>query len=298
MTVAARCFTPILSLALGLFCQASLASLLPPAATEIREALRSDQLDRAVEISEAATEGSSDARIWLWAGRAYGRQALEANVFTMAKWAGRTRTAWEKAVELDPELLDARFDLIQYYLQAPGIVGGGRDKAEAQVGEIARRDAGLGKLAQSWLAFADKDAARAEALQREAVQASPDNTRVLMALSGTLQRGEKWDEVEALWQARLDRAPQDPMARYQLGRLAALRGEKLEHGLAMLDAFIAGGEVPDELSIAAAHWRRGQLLEKLGRLDEARQAYTIGLTDASVKQLAEADLARLAKAKG
>lgn len=294
LAVARRCS----ALLLILCSTATLAEPLPAAATEIRDALRSNDLDQAVELSESSTETSSDARVWLWAGRAYGRQALEANVFTMAKWAGRTRSAWEKAVELDPELLDARFDLIQYYLQAPGIVGGGRDKAEAEVAEIARRDTALGKLAESVLAYADKDQARAEALQREAANASPDNTRVLMALSGTLQRGEKWDEVEALWQSRLERAAHDPMARYQLGRLAAVRGEKLEQGLAMLDAFIAAGEVPDELSIAAAHWRRGQLLEKLGRIEEARTAYKVGLTDAAVKQLAEADLKRLASAKG
>src|SRR5690606_26237095 len=93
---------------------------LPAEAVEIRDALRRNDLDAAIEASESATGGSADARVWLWAGRAYGRQAIEASLFTQPKWAGRTRDAWEKAVALDPELLDARFDLIQYYLQAPG----------------------------------------------------------------------------------------------------------------------------------------------------------------------------------
>ncbi|MCK7595381.1 hypothetical protein [Pseudomarimonas salicorniae] len=285
-------------LLLALASPALFADTLPAQAQQIREALRGNDLDRAVEIAEAASEDSKDARVLVWAGRAYGRQAVQASVFTQAKWAGRTRDAWERAVEIDPDMLDARFDLIQYYLQAPGFLGGGRDKAESQVAAIGQRDAGLGKLAASILAFSDKDAARGEALQREAAELSPDNGRVLLAYSGTLQRGEKWAESEALWRARLARVPGDAMARYQLARLAAIRDDKIEEGLALIDAFIAAGEVPDELSLPAAHWRRGQLLEKLGRIEEARAAYELGKADPSVKQMAEADLKRLASAKG
>ena len=270
---------------------------LPAEAVEIRDALRRNDLDAAIEASESATGGSADARVWLWAGRAYGRQAIEASLFTQPKWAGRTRDAWEKAVALDPELLDARFDLIQYYLQAPGFLGGGRDKAAQQVAEIARRHEGLGKLAQSWLSMADKDPQAAEALQRAAHALDPEHPRIALALSSTLQRSEQWNEVDALWRARLDRQADDALARYQLARLAAIRGEKLEEGLALIDAFIAAGELPEDLSLAAAQWRRGQLLEKLGRIDEARAALRLGLADPSVKRLAEADLKRLS-AKG
>lgn len=266
---------------------------LPAEAVEIRDALRRNDLDAAVEASETATGSATDARVWLWAGRAYGRQALEASVFTQPKWAGRTRDAWEKAVEVDPELLDARFDLIQYYLQAPGFLGGGRDKATAQVSEIARRSPALGKLAESILAGADKDAGRAEALLREAHALDPEQPRILLALSSRLQRSESWSESEALWRKRLEQMPEDALARYQLARIAAIRGEKLEEGLALIEAFIAAGELPEDLSLAAAHWRRGHLLEKLGRIDEARAALQLGTTDPSVKQLAEADLKRL-----
>ena len=290
-----RCLSALL---LALLSTLAFAETLPREAEAIRQALRDNQLDQAIALSESATSSSRDARVWLWAGRAYGRQALDANVFTMAKWAGRTRNAWEQSVKLDPTLIDARMDLIQYYLQAPGFVGGGRDKAEQQVTAIAGLDPALGKLAESRLAYADKNAARVEALQREALALSPDQPRLLIALSGTLQQAGKWDEVRSLWQARLQRAPEDASARYQLGRMAAIRGERLEEGLALLDAFIAAGEVPENLSMAAAQWRRGQLLEKLGRIEEARDAYQQGLADPSVKQLAEADLKRLGSAKG
>src|SRR5205085_11543518 len=40
----------------------------------------------------------------------------------------------------DPNLIDARFSLIEFYLQAPGIMGGSETKAIEQANEIKRRD--------------------------------------------------------------------------------------------------------------------------------------------------------------
>ena len=43
--------------------------------------------------------------------------------------APKLRNAFETAVKLDPSLTEARSALIEYYLQAPSMVGGGADKA-------------------------------------------------------------------------------------------------------------------------------------------------------------------------
>lgn len=286
--------TLITALAL-LLATATAADPLPQEAARIRDALAREDLEAAIEASERAMKDARDARVLLWAGRAFGLQALKASLLTKLKWAGRTREAWEKAVELDPNGLEARFDLLQYYLQAPSIAGGGRDKAEAQVRRIAALDPAQGKLAESYLALADGDAQRALSLQREAYAMDADAPRIALALAMSLQRDARWEAVQALWSERLARRPGDALARYQLGRLAAVRGENLEEGLALLDAFIAAGEVPDGLSLAAAHWRRAQILEKLGRIDEARAALARATADPAVRRLAEADIERLGR---
>lgn len=48
------------------------------------------------------------------------------------------KSAWEKAVQLDPKTVDARESLIQYYLQAPAIAGGSVDKAIEMATEIKK----------------------------------------------------------------------------------------------------------------------------------------------------------------
>jgi hypothetical protein len=50
----------------------------------------------------------------------------------------------EKAVELNPDNIEARFDLLEYYLQAPAFLGGDAAKAQAQAAEIAKRNATAG----------------------------------------------------------------------------------------------------------------------------------------------------------
>lgn len=77
-------------------------------------------------------------------GETYGAIAASGGMLKGMKYAGRVREELEKAVELDPRNFTARDDLNQFYLMAPGIVGGGSDKAERNTAsfEVARPEAG------------------------------------------------------------------------------------------------------------------------------------------------------------
>jgi tetratricopeptide (TPR) repeat protein len=57
-------------------------------------------------------------------GRAYGRLAEEANWFTALGLVSKTRKQLERAVELNAKNLKAISDLIDFYEQAPGLLGG------------------------------------------------------------------------------------------------------------------------------------------------------------------------------
>ena len=52
----------------------------------------------------------------------------------------KVRTEFERAVELDPKNSEARADLAEFYIEAPSIVGGGKDKARAQAEALAGFD--------------------------------------------------------------------------------------------------------------------------------------------------------------
>jgi len=96
------------------------------------------------ERSVQLDSGNSEYHRWL--GRAYGEQAEQAGgaAFFLAR---KVKRHLEKAVELSPDNVEARFDLLEYYLRAPTFLGGDVAKAKAQAAEIAKRDATVGSEA-------------------------------------------------------------------------------------------------------------------------------------------------------
>lgn len=209
-----------------------------------RLALRRNDQDRAVvylEKAVALAPTNSSAHQFL--GDAYGLSAQKAGLFSKMGLAGKCRTAYEKAVELDPKNLDARFSLLSYYQQAPGIAGGGIDKALAQAQEIKKLDESRGRVALAGVYAADKKYAEAFTLFEEVIKATPDDYGAL----------------------------------YQTGRLAAISGDRLDRGLECLNRCLTLTPPANQPVHAAAHWRIGNILEKKGDKTGARAAYEAAL---------------------
>lgn len=130
-----------------------------------RARLKTRQWDRAVQALEKAVAiEPANPRYRLLLGRACGHRASNSSFLTAMRWARRVVKEFETARSLAPENTDVRFDLLEYYLSAPGIVGGGKDKAEAEVRAIERLNPGMGYLARATVHIKDKkwDLARKE----------------------------------------------------------------------------------------------------------------------------------------
>jgi tetratricopeptide (TPR) repeat protein len=69
-----------------------------------------------------------------WLGKAYGRMAERSSWLAALELANKTRESLERAVELNTRNVDALVSLMQFYSQAPGIVGGDPAKA-SELGE-------------------------------------------------------------------------------------------------------------------------------------------------------------------
>src|SRR5579863_3477645 len=99
------------------------------------------------EQAVAAEPGNSVYHHWL--GRAFGRRAEMGNPFTAFGYASKARQHFEKAVELDSKNSEAVNDLFEYYLEAPGVIGGGMDKAVKVAEQIAEHNAAEGNYARA-----------------------------------------------------------------------------------------------------------------------------------------------------
>lgn len=244
-----------------------------------------------LEKAAALAPSRSDVQVEL--GRAYGQAALRANILRQAGLAGKTRTAWEKAVALDANNLEARDLLIQYYLNAPGFLGGGVDKARAQAAEIKKRDAARGHLAFATIALSQKDPATAERELKAGVQAAPANPRLRLLLGSLYQEQQKWDAAFETLEALLKADPDNWDALYQVGRAGALSGKRLDRAEECLKRYFGHKPGPEQAPLANAHFRLGQVYEKKGNKAQARAEYQTALKlDPSLKDAKEA-LAKL-----
>ncbi|MEK8029281.1 hypothetical protein AACH06_00490 [Ideonella sp. DXS29W] len=88
------------------------------------------QQDAGVPVAEACVKAHPESGVCHYVlANLLGVQALRAGMFKAMGMAGRIRESYEKAVALQPDAFNHRLGLMQFYLAAPSIAGGGTDKA-------------------------------------------------------------------------------------------------------------------------------------------------------------------------
>jgi len=95
-------------------------------------------------------------------GGVLGMIAKDSNKFKALGMIADIRTSFEKAIQLNPKHIDARWALIELYLQLPGIVGGSESKAISysdQLYKISPVDGYLskGKIAEYFNRYTDAE---------------------------------------------------------------------------------------------------------------------------------------------
>jgi tetratricopeptide (TPR) repeat protein len=165
-------------------------------------------------LEKAATIAPNDSMIQTWLGRAWGMRAESAFPLAAVGHAGKTRDAFERAVKLDPKNHEALGDLFDFYMGAPGVVGGGLDKAEALLPNYAQYDPLGFHIAKAHIAEKKQKYPEAEASFRKAVETSPQTLSVNLELAEFLSRRERFDESEAVFQHAAEMSSDSPRVWY------------------------------------------------------------------------------------
>jgi len=238
-----------------------------------RARLQAGQAEQAIAAADKATKlAPDDAQAFRWLGNAYGMRVGQVGMLGKMAVAPKLRAAFERAVQLDGNLLEARFALVEFYMQAPGALGGGVDKARAQAVQIGRRDAAQGQLAHAGIALHEKRAADAHQHYAAALAARPVDPRVRLAVAAGYQRLERWDDAFGLLRAWTAEPAAPASAWYQLGRAAAVSGRSLDEGAAALEKYLALPRTFDDPEPKHALYRLGQVHARAGRKPQARVA--------------------------
>lgn len=163
-----------------------------------------DVLDRAFAMEPANAEYA------LWLGRAWGRRAETSSPFTAPTYASRARQNFEKSVQLNPMNLEAQSDLFEYYLEAPGFLGGGLDKAQAAAQRMTQISPADGQWAEAKLAEKRKESRSAEAHLRRAVELAPQQVGKIIELARFLTKQGRFQEADQNFERAEMVAPNSP----------------------------------------------------------------------------------------
>jgi tetratricopeptide (TPR) repeat protein len=161
-------------------------------------------------LEKAAVLDPNSSEINLWLGRAYGRRAETSNPLSAPGHASKARQRFERAAQLNPNNLDAQSDLFEYYLEAPGFLGGGLDKAAATARQMATISPAEGYWALAKLDEKRKEFGSAEEHLRRAIEVAPHQVGRFLDLARLLTKQGRYSEADQSIAKAVQIAPDSP----------------------------------------------------------------------------------------
>jgi len=233
--------------------------------------------DRGIANCERARDlDPQNSLYYLWLGRVYGEKADRANFLTAAGLAKKVRSAFERAVELAPTSWEARADLGEFYVEAPGIVGGGKDKAQEQANALMSLKPGKAYWLLGRIAEKNKDMTDAERQYRAGIAATHSGTRAWVELAIFFRHANRLDDMEKALRELENATVDDHLALMDGASLMVRTGRDPQLGIRLLHRYFSSGTV-EEGPAFRAHEYWGQLLERAGEHRAAAQEYHAAL---------------------
>lgn len=224
--------------------------------------------DQAVtECEKAVSLDAQNSNYHLWLGRALGDKADHAAFLSAYGLAKRVRSEFDEAVKLDGKNAEALASLGEFDCSAPGVVGGGLDKAEIVAVQLDKVDPPRAHELHAQIAEQRKDYDAAERELKQAIAVGPHPAYQWMALASFYRRREKWTEMVSAVQSGANAARRDKHAAVALyngaGTLARANRE-LPQAAKMLEEYLASENKTEDAPAFVAYARLARVKEQLG----------------------------------
>lgn len=197
-------------------------------------------------LLKATSEEPNNSEYWDWLGRAYGRRAETSNMLSAPGLASKARGAFEKSVELDGRNKDALSDLFDFYLEAPGFLGGGYDKAMAIAEKTSKFDPAEAYFEEAKLAQKRKEYEDAEIHFRKAIESGPKQIGHLISLARFLASQGRYRESDAVFQQAQQIAPNAPSIWYDHAAVLIQGKRNLEEARNLLEKYVSAPITADD----------------------------------------------------
>jgi tetratricopeptide (TPR) repeat protein len=213
--------------------------------------------NKATPIYKKLTEiDPSNANYWYKYGGVMGLKALEVNKLRAFFMLDDIKDALMQAANLDPNHIEARWALVEYYIQLPGLVGGSREKALKFANQLEKISPVDGYLAKGYVYEYNNEPQLAETYYKKAVQVGASFTCYSKLASFYEKRNPK-KAIETIEQAskKLNRNALN----YHLGKVSATYNVDLAKGEMCLKKYITNYSLEDGVPLEWAYFNLARI---------------------------------------
>lgn len=242
------------------------------------EYYNAESYEKAIDsFSRAASIEENSSMVWLWLGKAYLGNTPTASFYWKIRKARKMKDFFIKAVELDPDNLEARELLGWYYLNIPSIVGGDKVKAMEQAEEIKKRDYRRGLILFADIYGVMKRDDEAVTIYKELIESGPPDANVLYNFGMYYQKRGNYAAAFQQLENSVLADSSFTNAYYQIGKTGVISGENLERAIECLNIFLEQPHMKNTPKYESAHWRLGMIYELKGDIELAKKEYKASL---------------------
>jgi Flp pilus assembly protein TadD len=209
--------------------------------------MSADYKKAAEHFEKAIVSEPNSSELHHWLGKAFGRRAETSSMLTAPMLANKARQSFEKAVELNGKNLEAVNDLFSYYVEAPGFLGGGLEKAAALAkSHIQPNDPVEFHYAMAQLSEKRKEFKSAEFHFRQAFQMAPKSVGRAIDLARFLSKQGRMQESEAVLAQAEKIAPNSPRLMFEKASVYIRSKKNIQDAKHLLEQYLKSSLTPDD----------------------------------------------------
>ncbi len=260
-----------------------------------RSYFESEQFDRAISAGETSVKlEPQNSQYHELLGRAYGEKADRSGWFSALSLAKKARKEFASAVRLDEHNFSAMQAMIEFDCSAPGIAGGGEDKARPAIQKLSSLDAAEGRYAAGNCRRQKKDYAAADAEFQKALALHPNSVDLIYDIGDYYMKRDRAEGLAVVIKEGERAHAADPRGDFFRGVVLVLQKQKPAESAKLLREYIARAPKRNNYpSKAMAHYWLGRIQENQNDAESAKKEYQEALNLEPKNRFANEALKRL-----
>jgi len=253
--------------------------------------------DAAINSAERAVAlNPKNSNYHEWLGKAYGEKAEHSGMFSALSLAKKTHKEFETAVQLDERNFSAVQALIEFDCSAPGIAGGGEDKAKPLIERLAGMDPAEGHYAAGNCRRQKKDFFTADAEFTKALESGPKSADLIYDIGDYAVKRNQSERLIAVADAGEKAEPADPRGNFYRGVALVLQNQKPEQAERLLREYLKKAPIRTSYPRpSTVHEWLGKLFESQNQIKAAENEYQAAVNLDPKSKTAREALKRLEK---